>query len=265
MKQRIISTVALWAAIIAVVALFRSWGGIALLAAVTALAQIELYNMLEYGGKARPMKILGVTLGVGVILAPHFLPTTGAMEVPIIAVMILSLTLLKNNKVGQTFLPTLFPLVYLAFLLQFYGLILVQWGSLFLPIWVIAVAKFSDVGGLLVGKNFGRTKLAPEISPGKTIEGAAGGVLSSAIVGVVLALIFTKLTPFDMPIIKTAFAAAVIGVVAIVSDLIESQLKRWAALKDSGSIIPGIGGAFDLIDSMVLCGPVAFLLFKYLY
>jgi len=264
-KQRIITTIALWATIIAVVAIFRDLGGVILLVAITALSQLELYGILEHGGQAKPMKILGVTLGAAVILASYFLPVAGAMEAPIIAVMILAMTLLQNNKVGQVFLPTLFPLVFLAFTMQFYGLILDQWHSLFLPIWVIAVAKFSDVGGLLVGKAFGRTKLAPDISPAKTIEGAAGGVLSSAIVGLALALAFAHLAPFDMPVIKTAFAAAVIGVVAIVSDLIESQLKRWAGLKDSGSVIPGIGGAFDLIDSLVLAGPVAFLLFKYLY
>jgi len=264
-KQRIITTIALWAMVIGVVALFRDIGGLILLAAITALAQLELYRILEDGGQARPDKILGTTLGVGVMVSSYFLPTASAMEVPIIALMIVSITLLRNNKLAQTFLPTLFPLVYLPFFLQFYGLILDSWGSLFLPIWVIAVAKFSDMGALLAGKAIGRTKLAPSISPAKTVEGAAGGILTSAIIGVVLALAFAEFVPFEMPVLKTAFTAALIGVIAIISDLIESQIKRWAGLKDSGSIVPGIGGAFDLIDSLVLCGPAAFLLFKYLY
>lgn len=265
MKARIVSTVALWVVIISVVAIFRHLGGIALLALATALAQLELYALMEVGGKARPMKLLGTVLGAGVILSAYFLPAGGAMEVPAIAVILLSLSLLNTARVGQRFLPTLFGLVYLPFLLQFYGLMLNEWGSLFLPIWVIAVAKFSDVGGLLVGMKFGQTKLAPAISPGKTVEGAAGGILSSAIVGVILALAFPQWDPLQMTVLKTAFAGALIGGVAIVSDLLESQLKRWAGVKDSGALVPGIGGVFDLIDSLVLCGPVAFLLFKYLY
>lgn len=265
MKARILSTVGLWGAIIAILLLFKGFGGVLLLAAAATLAQLELYGLLEVGGKARPMKILGSVLGVGVILATYFLPVSGAMEAPALAIIILSLTLLHAPKIGQTFMPTLFGLVYLPFLLQFYGLILAEWGSLFLPVWVIAVAKFSDVGGLLVGKQFGKNKLAPAISPGKTVEGAAGGVLASALVGVILALVFKSVAPFDMPIIKTIFVGAILGCVAIISDLLESQLKRWAGVKDSGNVIPGIGGAFDLMDSLVLAGPVAFMLFKYVY
>lgn len=265
MKARIISTVGLWGAIIAILWLFKDLGGLALLAAATALAQLELYGLLEVGGKAKPMKILGVVLGVGVIAGCYFLPAAGAMEAPALAIIILSLSLLHSPKIGQTFMPTLFGLVYIPFLLQFYGLMLAEWGSLFLPVWVIAVAKFSDVGGLLVGKQFGKHKLAPAISPGKTIEGAIGGVLCSALVGVLLALAFKSAAPFDMPVIKTIFIGALLGCIAIVSDLLESQLKRWAGVKDSGSIIPGIGGAFDLMDSLVLTAPVAFMLFKYVY
>jgi len=264
-KARIISTVGLWGAIIAVLVLFKDLGGIALLCTAAALAQLELYGLLEVGGKAKPMKLLGVVLGVGVIAGSYFLPSAGAMETPAIAIIILSLSLLGTPKLGQTFMPTLFGLVYIPFLLQFYGLMLAEWGSLFLPVWVIAVAKFSDVGGLLVGKKFGKHKLAPAISPGKTIEGAIGGVLASALVGVLLALAFKSLTPLEMPLIKTAFIGAILGAIAIVSDLLESQLKRWAGVKDSGAIIPGIGGAFDLCDSLVLTAPVAFMLFKYVY
>ncbi|GHC10654.1 phosphatidate cytidylyltransferase [Cerasicoccus arenae] len=265
MKARILSTVGLWGAIIAVILIFKNFGGVVLLTAITILAQLELYAMLEAGGKARPMKILGVVLGAGVMMGSYFLPVSGAMEVPAIALIILSLTLLQKPKIGECFMPTMFGLVYLPFLLQFYGLMLAEWGSIFLPIWVIAVAKFSDVGGLLVGKKFGKTKLAPSISPGKTIEGAAGGVLASALVGVILAVIFQKVCPIPMPIFKTAIVGGVIGCVAIVSDLLESQLKRWAGVKDSGSIIPGIGGAFDLIDSLVLTGPIALILFQYVF
>lgn len=265
MKARILSTLGLWGAIIAVIVIFKDLGGVILLAAFAVLAQLELYGLLEIGGKAKPMKLLGGVLGAGVILGGYFLPVDGAMEMPAVALVILSLTLLQKPKIGETFMPTLFGLAYIPFLMQFYGLMLSEYSSIFLPVWVIAVAKFSDVGGLLIGKKFGKTKLAPKISPGKTIEGAAGGVVASALVGIILVITLKQFTPMEMPLLKTLFIGAILGAVAIVSDLLESQLKRWAGVKDSGAIIPGIGGAFDLVDSLVLTAPVAFLLFKYVY
>eukprot|EP00892_Ulva_mutabilis_P006530 jgi/Ulvmu1/4249/UM192_0009.1 len=115
----------------------------------------------------------------------------------------------------------------------------------------------SDVGAYFVGKNFGRTKLSA-ISPGKTVEGAVGGLLSSVAVAVGLsALVRWPATPLT--------AAAFGGVVccaSVLGDLIESVLKRDAGLKDSGTLIPGHGGILDRFDSYVFTGAVVYFYLK---
>src|SRR5690606_11967985 len=103
-----------------------------------------------------------------------------------------------------------------------------------------------------------------EISPKKTWEGAVGGVLISIGIGAGLAQLFAAHLP---PLFTPLFAAAValpIAVLAIVSDLVESIIKRHTNAKDAGATIPGIGGVFDLSDSLILTAPVGFVVFNLL-
>ena len=120
-----------------------------------------------------------------------------------------------------------------------------QW-VLFLLLLVISV----DVGAYLCGRRYGRTKLAPQVSPGKTWEGVLGGVLSSLVIMGLGAYWFDQFT----------VAFFVIGLltvaVSIVGDLSESLFKRHAGLKDSGNILPGHGGVLDRIDSITAAAPV---------
>lgn len=263
MKKRILSTISLFLLIFIVVSILKVAGGILLLAALTGLAQWELYQLLERGGHARPNKPLGVVLGVVIVLGAYIFPSAGGMEVTGIAIAVLLTTLLASPRVGEVFLPTLFGVVYLPLMTLFYSLLAVEFGGLFAPLWVVAVAKSSDIGGLLVGSRIGKTKLMPSVSPGKTVEGAIGGIFFSAIVGVIIAQLFAAYDTVGFTFMSAALVGAVIGAVAIVSDLLESRMKRWAGVKDSGTMIPGIGGAFDLMDSLVLVAPVAFILLQY--
>jgi phosphatidate cytidylyltransferase len=136
--------------------------------------------------------------------------------------------------------------------------------GLVLGIWLIAVAKFCDVGALLTGLAFGRHKMSPVISPKKTWEGAIGGVLISAGVGAVLAWFCRDYLPVALTPALAALIALPIAALAIVSDLIESIIKRRADTKDAGAAIPGIGGFFDLSDSLILTAPVGYALFHLL-
>lgn len=265
-KKRTLSTVGLCLLVFLFVWILGAPGGIILLALMSSLAQWELYQLLEQGGRARPNKPLGIALGVLVIFAVYWAGGDSGIETLGLAMVVLLVTVLVSPRIGEVFLPTLFGFVYLPLMLLFYGLLMVKYGSLFVPLWVIAVAKSSDIGGLLVGSRIGKTKLMPSVSPGKTIEGAIGGIFASAIVGVVAAQLFATYNndTIGLSFMSAALIGAVIGAVAIVSDLLESRLKRWADVKDSGNAIPGIGGALDLMDSLVLVGPIAFILFKYI-
>jgi phosphatidate cytidylyltransferase len=111
----------------------------------------------------------------------------------------------------------------------------------------------ADIGAFFVGRRFGRIRLAPEVSPGKTWEGALGGLAVSALVAVGGAAWFrVALWPF-LPLCLAAVGFSIVG------DLTESLLKRFAGIKDSGSMLPGHGGVMDRIDSLTGAAPVLLL------
>jgi len=110
----------------------------------------------------------------------------------------------------------------------------------------------ADIGAYFFGRRFGRLRLAPEVSPGKTWEGAIGGVAASAIVAVVGSAWFGLPR---LPFLSLCLAAVSFS---IVGDLTESLLKRFAGLKDSGTLFPGHGGVMDRIDSVTGAAPILF-------
>ncbi|MBM2617629.1 phosphatidate cytidylyltransferase [Actinoplanes sp. LDG1-06] len=114
----------------------------------------------------------------------------------------------------------------------------------------------SDTGGYAVGVFFGKHKMAPSISPGKTWEGFSGSVVSSA-VGSALLLYFL----LEIPWYWGALFGALISVVAVAGDLAESMLKRDLGLKDMSNLLPGHGGLMDRLDSILFAVPTAYLLF----
>jgi len=119
------------------------------------------------------------------------------------------------------------------------------------------------VGGLLFGSWLGKHKLAPAISPGKTWEGLIGGIFSSMVVAGLGILVLPDLFPTKLTWYFAVLIAIPIATISALSDLLESVIKRQAEVKDSGKSIPGIGGAFDLIDSLLLSAPISFLLLSF--
>jgi len=117
---------------------------------------------------------------------------------------------------------------------------------LFLLLLVVA----ADVGAYFAGRRFGKHKLAPRVSPGKTWEGVGGGIFAAAI----MAAIGTTVFPVD--IVAFAGVCAVVVMASIVGDLTESLFKRHAGLKDSGTLLPGHGGVLDRVDSVAAAAPV---------
>ncbi|NKI88687.1 CDP-diglyceride synthetase [Hymenobacter sp. 1B] len=113
----------------------------------------------------------------------------------------------------------------------------------------------SDIGAYAVGRAIGKHKLAPQISPGKTWEGWAGGFVLTLVVGWAIGYMLP-----DMPLTHRLVAAGVVAVFAPLGDLAESMLKRSVGVKDSGSIMPGHGGLLDRFDAFLLVLPVLALL-----
>ncbi len=131
-------------------------------------------------------------------------------------------------------------------------------GRIDFVIGVVLVAKSSDVAAYFAGKFLGKHKLAPKVSPGKTIEGAVGGLIGPALVACWLLsgveLVDGRFLP-EAPLV--ALVGVVIAVLTIVSDLSESLLKRSRDVKDSGTLFGDSGGFLDLSDSLLLVGPFA--------
>ncbi len=117
-----------------------------------------------------------------------------------------------------------------------------------------AITAGSDSGAYYFGRNFGKRKLSPDISPKKTIEGALGGLLS----GLLAALLFSWLLLDGVNLIFVIVAAIVLTGVGILGDLAESIIKRGTDTKDSGRLLAGHGGVLDRIDSILLASPVLY-------
>jgi phosphatidate cytidylyltransferase len=273
--QRTFSTVGLWVVVFLILWVFSRYnlvqlGGFLALLGVALAAQLETYRILRgMGGK--PDVTVGLICGGGLLVAQFlgFLTVDLNLALVGLAWAAILLTLLAKPSETKAWVvrnPTVFGLLYVPFLLLFLGAFLGARGGndgLWVAVWVIAVTKFTDVGGLLIGVPFGRHKIAPNVSPAKSWEGCLGGVALSGVVGAAGAWALGEWAGIPFHPAKGALIAIPLALVSIPSDLVESHLKRRAGVKDSGSTIPGIGGALDLIDSLLLVAPVAFLLFYF--
>ena len=125
--------------------------------------------------------------------------------------------------------------------------------------WLIiltAMTAGSDTGAYYAGRAYGRKKLCPRISPGKTVAGAVGGILA----GIVTAELASAILPTTVSVLDIALIAAVLVVIGIAGDLLESVIKRAVTVKDSGTLLGGHGGLLDRIDSLLLTAPVLYYL-----
>lgn len=114
----------------------------------------------------------------------------------------------------------------------------------------------SDTCALFAGMIFGRHKLAPVVSPKKTVEGAVGGVIGATLLTLLVVALFNKFTPVDVPLWAGAVLGAVGAVIGQLGDLTFSVIKRQTGIKDYGNIFPGHGGVLDRFDSVVFVAPV---------
>ena len=121
--------------------------------------------------------------------------------------------------------------------------------SLFLILWT------ADSGAYFVGSKMGKRKLAPKVSPGKSIEGMLGGIFSVVMLSIIL--LMSDLLPFDSFLL--VFISAVTGIISVFGDLFESIIKREASAKDSSNLLPGHGGFLDRLDSLFAAAPIYYL------
>ena len=124
-----------------------------------------------------------------------------------------------------------------------------------LVFFLLLVVWLGDAGAYYIGKQFGRHPLSPRISPKKTIEGGIGGLVTAIITAIVIHFTFFK----EFPLVHAIIAGIVLSVAGVVGDLAESMWKRSAAVKDSGTLIPGHGGFLDRFDSIFFTAPILYV------
>ncbi len=117
-------------------------------------------------------------------------------------------------------------------------------------VWLVMMVIAADVGAYFAGRSLGRHKLAPRVSPGKTLEGAVGGLAA------VVLIAWAGAVHFGLPVLATVLFGGAVGIFSIVGDLTESMFKRAAGLKDSGTLLPGHGGLLDRLDSVTAAAPL---------
>ena len=159
----------------------------------------------------------------------------------------------------------LFLLIYIVFPLTLLYEFWKRDDGVALLLFLFVCVWMGDIAALYIGKNFGKRKLAPALSPNKTWEGATASVVGSALFGMGLIALgeyfsrsgstFTRLHTSE-PWWQSLLLAVVINVAAQVGDLLESALKRGVGVKDSGKLLPGHGGVLDRIDALLLAAPV---------
>ena len=119
---------------------------------------------------------------------------------------------------------------------------------------LLLVVWLGDAGAYYIGKSLGRHQLSPRISPKKTIEGLAGGIATSVVTALVIHFTFFQ----ELPLVHAVIAGVLLSIAGVIGDLAESMWKRSAAVKDSGTLIPGHGGFLDRFDSIFFTAPILY-------
>lgn len=150
---------------------------------------------------------------------------------------------------------SVFGLLYCGLTLGTVPLIRFQPDGASLVVFLLCTVWIGDTVALYVGRNLGRHKLAPRLSPNKTWEGSAGSLAGSLLVAVALVFVTPRGLHYPGSLARWLILAAVLNVFAQVGDLVESAIKRGAGVKDSGALLPGHGGILDRIDALLLAAP----------
>jgi len=243
----------------------------------------EFYQLIEAKG-AHPQWTFGMAAGAALPLVAFVgneYHATILMTFALLAVMVRAVGKAQISEALASISGTFFGVFYVGWLLahavtlrDFHRIVASKWGAdaaaaydpdsgVFLLVFVLSAVVLCDAGAYFAGRKWGRRKLAPKISPGKTIEGALGGVAAGTVAALVCKGVFDAFWPAlssGMSWLVALPLGLVLSVAGMTGDLVESLLKRDAAQKDAGSLLPGMGGVLDRIDSALLAIPVMYYL-----
>lgn len=254
------------------------------LAALAAIMALEFYQMMSAGGVAN-FRAYG-TLGVVALVFVTWLAgvrngcqTDGSWDAVVLFLITIGIFLRQfpqkdNPHPLRTIGGTLFGILYVGLLWNFLTKLLlfgrplefaggIYWPGRWLLLYAVFAAKFTDIGAYLVGCSCGRHKLIPRISPGKSWEGVFGGILVGTAVGAVYVWALREtFAPLGLTWVRAIPLGIALSICGVVGDLTESLFKRAASVKDSGGVIPGMGGLLDVLDSILFTAPAVYLFLR---
>jgi len=255
------------------------WLGDALLAAllgiIAALGAREFFQLSSTEG-AEPMAGVGIVLAALAPLAVHaerlqLIQIRGDHLVVLLLALVGATLWLRGpaRKPALSISLTLFGVAYtgvtvtFGYLLRHHEYAVGATAGATLLLFPIVLTWSCDTAAFAAGRTFGRNKLMPTVSPGKTIEGAAAGLLASILLAVVYEqFVLRPVAQLGTGLLQAVLFGAVVGVAAQAGDLAESMFKRAAGAKDSSAIIPGHGGILDRFDSLYFVLPLAYLILR---
>ena len=244
------------------------WATVTLAAIVAAIAAGEVAAMAARTGAPVPPSFaaLGaamVTVAFAIHAAGPAVPDTDALPAVILALVIAAGLLALGAGTPAPQVITIAAVAVMAPLYVGVPLGAAAWIRTVLGpaalTWLVVVIVASDSAQYYSGRALGRRKLAPLVSPAKTVEGALGGLVAAALAGGLL-------VEWAMPglgVVPGTLLGAALSAVGIMGDLFESMLKRSAGVKDSSNLIPGHGGLLDRIDSYLFAAPFLYLFLRY--
>lgn len=252
------------------------WFLAALLALCSALTAREMYRMAARKGP-RPLEALGTGGAALVVLAMGLAPAAGlAYPAPLWTLILLTVAaataaIWTRGVEGEPLLSlavTVFGAGYAALL--GFGLFLRHLPGVGDPLHAAAILLapvlltwVSDSFAYFGGRALGRRKLIPRVSPGKTVEGALSAVIGTLLAGAAYSLFLARFNTYVPTVAEGAFFGLLVSVAAQAGDLAESLWKRDVGVKDSGTLLPGHGGALDRFDSLLFTLPLGYAFFTH--
>jgi phosphatidate cytidylyltransferase len=251
---------------------YGDWVLATMLAILSALAAWELFRFARETG-VEPLAPAGIVLAALVPIAAHA-SRLGIYSFPLTGFVALALLLFASSiwLRGPSGRPlaavsvTVFGVIYAGMFAYLYALRYHPYtvdaaGGTALAALPVFLTWSTDIGAFVIGKNFGTKKLLPSVSPGKTVEGSAGGLIVTVIVSLLyVRFILMPIAHLGMTIQGAIIFGILISAAVQTGDLAESLLKREAGVKQSSSLFPGHGGVLDRFDGMLFALPLAFLL-----
>jgi phosphatidate cytidylyltransferase len=226
--------------------------------ALFAAGGIWEYSSIVFGKGFHKEKIEGMIFAA--IIPFVFLMGSSQLVLACIAFCIIASFILFLGSVKETsfdvisVVKVIFGLMYIPFLLSHFILLRKLDQGVFWVLFVLVLAFAGDITALYIGKYFGKHKLIPLVSPGKTVEGTIGLVLGSTLACLIFGYCFFP----QVPLISIAILAFVGSIIGQLGDLSESAIKRNFGFKDAGSILPGHGGLLDRMDCLVFIVPFVY-------